>query len=64
MFGTDLHGLSVNYAHDVGFEILDGAHPSEEEREWIDWRTADTVYQLGLANRSLGTHRHGRSGFR
>ena len=49
MFGTDLHGLSVNYAYDVGFEIVDGAHPSDEEREWIAWRTADTVYQLGLA---------------
>ncbi len=48
MFGTDLHGLSVNYAYDVGFEIVDGAHPSEEEREWIAWRTADSVYQLGL----------------
>ena len=48
MFGTDLHGLSVNYAHDVGFEIVDGAHPSAEEREWIAWRTADAVYQLGL----------------
>ena len=49
MFGTDLHGLSVNYAYDVGFEIVDGAHPSADEREWISWRTADTVYQLGLA---------------
>ncbi len=48
MFGTDLHGLSLNYAYDVGFEIVDGAHPSEEDREWISWRTADTVYQLGL----------------
>ncbi len=48
MYGTDLHGLSLNYAYDVGFEIVDGAHPSEEEREWIAWRTADTVYQLGL----------------
>ena len=48
MFGTDLHGLSVNYAYDVGFEIVDGANPSDEEREWIAWRTADTVYQLGL----------------
>jgi len=27
MFGTDLHGLSVNYAYDVGFEIVDGANP-------------------------------------
>ncbi len=49
MFGTDLHGLSVNCAYDVGFEIVDGAHPSADEREWISWRTADTVYQLGLA---------------
>jgi predicted TIM-barrel fold metal-dependent hydrolase len=49
MFGTDLHGLSVNYAIDVGFEIVDGARPSKEEREWIAWRTANEVYQLGLA---------------
>jgi hypothetical protein len=49
MFGTDLHGLSLNYAHDVGFEIVEGAHPTAEEMEWIAWRTADTVYQLGLA---------------
>lgn len=47
-FGTDLHGLSVNYAYDVGFEIVDGAHPNDEDREWMAWRTADTVYQLGL----------------
>ncbi len=49
MFGTDLHGLSVNYAYDVGSEIVDGANPSDEDREWIAWRTADSVYQLGLA---------------
>ena len=48
MFGTDLHGLSVNYAYDVGFEIVNGANPTDEEREWLAWRTADTVYQLGL----------------
>ncbi len=49
IFGTDLHGLSLNYAYDVGLdEIVDGAQPSEEEWEWIAWRTADTVYQLGL----------------
>ena len=49
MYGTDLHALSINYAQNVGFEIVDGAQPSEEEREWISWRTADEVYQLGLA---------------
>lgn len=49
MYGTDLHGLSLNYAYDVGFEIVDGAQPSEEDREWISWRTADSVYKLGLA---------------
>jgi len=48
MYGTDLHALSLNYAQDVGFEIVDGAHPSKEDREWIAWRTADTVYGLGL----------------
>jgi len=49
MFGTDLHGLSVNYAYEVGYEIMDGAHPSKEEREWISWRTVDELYQLGLS---------------
>jgi hypothetical protein len=48
MFGTDLHGLSVNYAYEHGFHTVDGAHPTDEEREWIAWRTADTLYQLGL----------------
>ncbi len=49
IFGTDLHGLSLNYAYEVGLdEIVDGAQPSKEDWEWIAWRTADTVYQLGL----------------
>ena len=48
MFGTDLHGLSINYANEVGFEIVNGAHPTKEENEWIAWRTADELYQLGL----------------
>ena len=48
MFGTDLHGLSQNYAYDIGFEIVDGTHLSAEEWKWIAWRTADTVYRLGL----------------
>ncbi len=48
MFGTDLHGLTVNYAYEHGLHTVDGAHPSAEDREWISWRTADSLYQLGL----------------
>ena len=49
MFGTDLHVLSLNYSLDVGFEIVEGAHPSEEEMEWLAWRTADELFRLGLS---------------
>ena len=48
MFGTDLSGLSVNYAYEHGLHTVDGINPTAEERAWISWRTADTVYQLGL----------------
>ena len=48
MFGTDLSGISVNYAYEEGFHILDGAKPNAEELEWIAWRTVNEVYQLGL----------------
>jgi predicted TIM-barrel fold metal-dependent hydrolase len=48
MFGTDLSGLSVNYTYEHGLHTVDGINPTAEEREWISWRTADTVYQLGL----------------
>ena len=48
MFGTDLHALSVNYSLEHGLHTVDGAEPSEEDREWIAWRTADELYQLGL----------------
>ena len=34
MFGTDLHVLSVNYAYEVGFEVVGGARPTEEDLEW------------------------------
>ena len=49
IYGSDLHALSLNYAEEVGAEIVDGANPTAEEREWISWRTANEVYQLGLA---------------
>ena len=48
MFGTDLSGVSVNYAYEEGFRILDGAKLNTEELEWIAWRTANKVYQLHL----------------
>jgi predicted TIM-barrel fold metal-dependent hydrolase len=48
MFGTDLSAISVNYAHEHGLRLLDGADLSAEESDWISWRTANQVYQLGL----------------
>ena len=49
MFGTDLSAISVNYAHEHGLRVLGGADLSAEESDWISWRTANEVYQLGLA---------------
>lgn len=48
MFGSDLHGLSLNYAYDVGSEIVTHAHLTDDDMEWVNWRTASTVYQLNL----------------
>lgn len=48
MFGTDLNGVSVNYAHAVGFNTVSTAGLSQEEWDWIAWRTANEVYRLGL----------------
>jgi predicted TIM-barrel fold metal-dependent hydrolase len=48
MFGTDLIEISRNYAYDVGAEIVHNAKVSEEEWEWIAWRTANEVFKLGL----------------
>ena len=48
MFGTDLSALSVNYSYGHGIHTLDSIEPTAEEREWISWRTADTLYRLGL----------------
>ena len=48
MFGTDLHGLSVNYSLEHGLHTVDEANPTAEEREWIAWRTANTLYRFGL----------------
>ena len=48
MFGTDLSALSVNYAYEHGIHTVDSIEPTAEEREWLSWRTADAVYQLGL----------------
>lgn len=48
MFGTDLSAISLNYSYDLGFRDLNGAKLNAEEVEWIAWRTANKVYQLGL----------------
>ncbi|MGD9964892.1 MAG: amidohydrolase family protein [Hyphomonadaceae bacterium] len=48
MFGTDLSGISINYAHSAGMRIAEGAGLTQEEWDWISWRTADEVYRLGL----------------
>ena len=48
MFGTDLSALSVNYAYEHGIHTVDSIEPTAEEQEWLSWRTADKVYQLGL----------------
>ena len=48
MFGVDLSAISLNYAYEHGFRALHGAELNAEELEWIAWRTANEVYQLGL----------------
>lgn len=48
MFGTDLSGISVNYAHSAGMRIVEGTSLTQEEWDWIAWRTANEVYVLGL----------------
>lgn len=48
MFGTDLSAISLNYSYDLGFRDLNEAKLNAEELEWIAWRTANKVYQLGL----------------
>lgn len=48
MFGTDLSAVSTNYSLDLGFRDLNGANLKPEEVEWICWRTANEVYELGL----------------
>jgi hypothetical protein len=48
MFGTDLSAISVNYAYEHGFALLNGTQPDAEELEWIAWRTANEIYKLGL----------------
>ena len=48
MFGTDLSGISVNYAYPAGMRIAEGASLTQEEWDWIAWRTANEVYRLGL----------------
>jgi predicted TIM-barrel fold metal-dependent hydrolase len=48
MFGTDLMEISRNYAYDVGDQIVRDAKLSEDEWEWIAWRTANGVFGLGL----------------
>ncbi len=48
MFGTDLSLISHNYSYKENFHALNGAKLNAEEVEWIAWRTANKVYQLGL----------------
>jgi hypothetical protein len=48
MFGTDLSGISVNYAYEMGFNLVEGANLSPQEWESVAWRTASNVYSLGL----------------
>jgi hypothetical protein len=48
MFGTDLIEISRNYAYDVGAQIVRDAKLSEDEWEWIAWRTANDIFGLGL----------------
>ena len=50
MVGVDLSAVSLNYAYEHGFREFDGAKLNAEELEWIAWRTANEVYQLGLAD--------------
>jgi predicted TIM-barrel fold metal-dependent hydrolase len=48
MFGSDLSAVSTNYSLDHGFRDLNGANLTPEQVEWICWRTANEVYELGL----------------
>ena len=48
MFGTDLHGLSINYSLKHGLHTVKGANLTADEGEWIAWRTANSLYGLGL----------------
>jgi predicted TIM-barrel fold metal-dependent hydrolase len=48
MFGTDLMEIARNYAYDVGAQIVREAKLSDDEWEWIAWRTANEVFRLGL----------------
>ena len=48
MFGADLSVVNQNYAYEHGLRLLNGANLNSEELEWVAWRTANKVYQLGL----------------
>ena len=48
MFGTDLSAVSTNYSLNHGFHDLNGANLTPDQVEWICWRTANEVYELGL----------------
>ena len=48
MFGTDLSAISVNYAYEHGFAFLNGIEADAEKLDWMAWRTANDLYQLGL----------------
>ncbi|HEY6325442.1 MAG TPA: amidohydrolase family protein [Candidatus Cybelea sp.] len=48
MFGTDLHEVSKQYCYDEEFATMRSANVTDDEWEWIGWRTANEVYKLGL----------------
>ena len=48
MFGTDLSAISVNYSYQHGFAFINGTEADAEEMEWMAWRSANELYDLGL----------------
>lgn len=48
MFGTDFTVMSRNYTYQHNFHELNGANLNQEDVEWICWKTANEVYDLGL----------------
>lgn len=48
MYGSDLSGVSTGYSTLDNLRTCIEARLSTEEREWIAWKTANTIYKLGL----------------